>query len=181
MPRIQSFFSKLVMVALFFVSGALCASAHNNKNYSALIDQYNFVYHKDGLNYGIKIFLKKMPRDAIGFIEFNKDSDVVMRVEFIDIYESHQCKGLGSVLLQAAIKKADDFGCKHIKLLAYPEVGSGASFNANLKRLVIWYERFGFKSIANEGDFCLGGQSMMVKAPFKLDVIKLPEFSFDDE
>ncbi len=161
-------------------SYAIFASANNTKkDYNATLQKYDFVCdRKNELNGNIKVFLKEHRADAIAFINCNKDSDDVMRVDFIDVCEPYQGKGLGSVLLQSAIKVAADFNCKHIRLLAYPEVGPGVSFHHNLERLVSWYRRFGFEPIENENDCDLGGQSMLASSPFQLDLVPAPSFLF---
>lgn len=140
------------------------------KDYSALFERYSFRF-EDGFFLEIEAYKKDAhdANDRAGWVTFSNHGGrgSVLSIGVEKAYREH---GLGSVLLQLAIKKLSEQGCKEIGLSPVPTNWSTMEeYKKRLQTLKAWYGKFGFQFDQNSKD------NMFAQAPFKLDVVPTPE------
>lgn len=166
------------MLCFFLIpSMAFCASGvSDKKSCDGVLEhcEFQLTQDKEKSDFNITIYSTKVSRE-IGDIDFVIELSQRMRINLIRINELFQRKGLGSILMQLAIKIAHDYGCQEIELRAEPLASAPGEYQSDLKRLVEWYNRFGF--IFKKEGSTLMSKKMAAATPFILDAVPTPEFS----
>lgn len=171
-------FSKKISIFWLFSPLALFGANHDAglNHYAHILEQYRFEYASGQGSYRVEVVPKESEQcKPIGFLLMSIDwnDSNLMHIDLIDIQEPHRSQGIGSLLLQFALKVASDTGCNHIRLTASTQSEVKCQLDERLKRLVEWYKRFGFKEIVLpdgiEGSF----QDMQADAPFTLNMISM--------
>ena len=158
---------KKYMLSMLFVSGLcgveLSAQEGVKKDFAQLLGAYTFTL-QESLYDRIRITAADKEGVEAGYVEFVKRDDGTGYVAYLKIYQAFRDKGLGSLLLQAAVNELYKQGCHQIELQAHPLDSEGAAFARDLARLKVFYGRYGFNPISPSSNF------LRAFAPFSLQV-----------
>jgi len=158
---------KKYMLSVLLVSGLcgveLSAQEGVQKDFAQLLCTYIFTLQK-GYCDRMRIAATDKEGTEAGYVEFVKKSDGTGYVAYLKIHRAFRDKGLGSLLLQAAVNELYKQGCHQIELQAYPLDSEGAAFARDLARLKVFYGRYGFNPISPSSNF------LRAFAPFSLQV-----------
>ncbi len=157
MVKIQFDFIKLAIFAIVMSSGALHSSSQDNHErvYKCQLGLRDITVCSDNV-----VVAKAWWEISAGAMELVK----------IKVKSAEQGKGIGSALLQKVLCIARELKCSKIRLYAIPDDVD------HMDDLLRFYKKFGFfeKQNFSTADDC---RYMRAKAPFRLDVVKLPKFS----